>query len=63
VTRVNLRLYRYVLERMHMSAITARLRAILEKDWKSEAAELLAERIAVGESPVCLLTYLLLIST
>jgi len=43
---------RYVLERMRMSAVTARLRAILEKDWKGEAAELLTKRLAAGEGPL-----------
>jgi len=43
---------RYVLERMRMSAVTARLRAILERDLKSDAAELLAQRRAAGEGPL-----------
>jgi len=40
---------RHVLDRMRMSAIAARLRAILERDWKSEAAELLEQRRLTGE--------------
>jgi hypothetical protein len=39
---------------MRMSSVTARLQEILERDWKSEAAELLAQRKAAGEGPVCL---------
>lgn len=37
-----------------MSSVVARFRAILERDWKSEAAELLAQRKASGEGPVWL---------
>jgi hypothetical protein len=44
---------------MRMPLITARLRALLEKDWKSEAAELLAQRKASDEGPVRLLNILL----
>lgn len=43
---------RYVLDRMRMSSVKARLQTILEKDWKSEAAELLAQRQATGEDPL-----------
>ncbi|KAJ6575595.1 hypothetical protein DFH09DRAFT_1311661 [Mycena vulgaris] len=38
----------FVLEHMRMRAVEARLAAILEKDWKSEAARELAERHALG---------------
>jgi hypothetical protein len=38
-----------------MSAVKSRLQAILETDWKSEAAELLAQRKVTGEGPVCIL--------
>jgi len=44
---------------MKMSAVTARLQAILERDWKGEAAVLLAERKATGDGLVCLLASLL----
>jgi len=46
---------RYVLEDMSMSAVKARLQAILETDWKSEAAELLAQRKVMGEGPLFIL--------
>ena len=46
---------RYVLERMRISAVTARLGAILETDWRSEAAEVLAQHEATGEGVVCVL--------
>ncbi|KAJ7209186.1 hypothetical protein GGX14DRAFT_566363 [Mycena pura] len=35
----------FVLRNMTMGAVEGRLAAILEKDWKSEAAQLLAERM------------------
>ncbi|KAJ6453778.1 hypothetical protein C8R45DRAFT_1112330 [Mycena sanguinolenta] len=38
----------FLLPTMRMSAVEARLTAILETDWKVEAAELLAERKATG---------------
>ena len=45
---------------MRMSSVAARLRAIVERDLKGEAAELLAYRKANGEGPVlCLPFYLL----
>jgi len=43
---------RHVLDHMRMSSLSARLRAILETDWKSEAAKLLAQRRAAGEGPL-----------
>jgi len=43
---------RHVPEHMRMSSVTARFRAILEKDWKSEATKLLAQRKASGEGPL-----------
>jgi len=43
---------RHVLDRMRMSSVLARLQAILERDWKSEAAKLLAQRKAIGEGPL-----------
>jgi len=46
---------RYVLDRMRASSVTARLRAILETDWKSEAAKLLSQRKAAGEGPLFIL--------
>jgi len=42
---------RYVLDRMRVSSVMARLQAILERDWKSEAVELLAQRMETGEGP------------
>jgi hypothetical protein len=38
---------------MRMPSVTDRLQTILETDWKSEAARLLARRKATGEGPVC----------
>jgi len=43
---------RHVLEHMRMTSVAARLRAIVERDLKSEAAELLAQRKAGGEGPL-----------
>ena len=52
-------MWRHVLERMRMSSVAGRLRAIVERDLKGEAAELLAYRKANGEGPVlCLPFYL-----
>jgi len=48
---------------MRMSAVVARLRGILETDWKGEAAKVLAARKASGEGLVCRLTYLLLLQS
>jgi len=42
---------RYVPDRMRVSSVMARLQAILERDWKSEAVELLAQRMETGEGP------------
>jgi len=43
---------RYMLDRMRMSSVALRIRAILETDWKREAAKLLARRQATGEVPL-----------
>ncbi|KAJ7837972.1 hypothetical protein B0H14DRAFT_2362018, partial [Mycena olivaceomarginata] len=42
-----------VLDDMRMGAVEARVAAIMETDWKAEAAELLAERQASGSGKVC----------
>jgi hypothetical protein len=42
----------FILDTMRMSSVENRLAAILETEWKKEAAALLAERQASGVGPV-----------
>jgi len=43
---------RFVLERMRMSSVTSRVQSLVETDWKSHAAELLAKWKETGEGPL-----------
>lgn len=47
----------YVLERMRMAALEKRLDNFLKTDWKSKAADLLAERLATGQGEVRFFLY------
>jgi len=40
---------RYILERMRMSAVEARVQTLIETDWKAKAGELLEKRRLAGE--------------
>jgi hypothetical protein len=42
----------FVLDGMRMSSVTSRVQSLVETDWKSHAAELLAKWKETGEGPV-----------
>lgn len=52
---INTPIDRYILPRMAMKAVEARLKEILENDWYEEALNLLAERNRQGQGPVCII--------